>query len=432
MNRLVTHRLLWTFICCSCFLGELQAQVTSYLPGTDLLYYRETTRERREQTWQNMTQNGIRRKLQVPLRGDTEQNYLDAFWSIALTGFHTPEIDSIVAHSLSVWQERSPNFQVGLLELLHSRFPRRYDSAVIQLAHRTRNMRVFSAAIAYLPPDSNWLNVIQSKLADTSMRFSRRDSILIRYAQLRASGNIKQFGSLAPLRQRNWQPFNQPLVVSFQRHNRNFPGLVMVLDTGRKWMREADGRYFAVPQFARSVTNMPGIFTNGNTPQGLYRMKGFGVSKSNFIGPTANLQLTMPGETSPAKFTQKSISDPDWKLSYYLDLFPNEWKTIPGLQTSYWAGMMGRSEIIAHGTTLDPAWYKTEPYYPLTPTQGCLCASELWSSVDGKRMFSDQWQLAKMVAKAGGSDGYLLVIEINDKQEPVTLSEILSLLGLTP
>lgn len=428
----MTHRYWWIIILLVCLDAETEAQVTSYLPGTDLLYYRETTRERRELTWQNMTQNGIRRKLQVPLRGDTEQNYLDAFWSIALTGFHPPDIDSILERSISLWQERSPNFQLGLLELLHSRFARRYDSAVTQLAQRTRNMRVFSAAIAYLPPDTSWLSVIQSKLADTSMHFSRRDSILIRYAQLRASGNIKQFGSLTPLKQRNWQPNKQPLVVSFQRHNRNYPGLVMVLDTGRNWMREADGRYFVVPQFARSVTNMPGIFTNGNTPQGLYRMKGFGVSKSNFIGPTANLQLTMPGETSPAKFTQKPISETEWKLAYYMDLLPNEWKQIPGLQTSYWAGMMGRAEIIAHGTTLDPAWYKSEPYYPLTPTQGCLCATELWSGVDGKRMFSDQWQLAKMVAKAGGSDGYLLVIEIDDKQQPVTVPEILSLLGLTP
>lgn len=411
---------------------ELVAQVTSHLPGGEIVYYRETTRERREQTWNNITQNGIRRKLQSPLRGDTEQNYLDAFWAIALTGFHPPDIDSILERSISVWQERSPSFQVGLLELLHSRFPRRYDSAVIQLAHRTRNMRVFSAAIAYLPPDTRWLGVIQSKLSDTSMRFSRRDSILIRYAQLRASGNIKEFASLAPFKQRSWQPYQQPLVVSFQRHNRNYPGLVMVLDTSKNWMREADGRYFAVPQFARSVTNMPGIFTNGNTPQGLYRMKGFGVSASNFIGPTPNLQLTMPGETSPAKFTQKPITDTTWKLAYYVDLLPNEWKQVPGMQTSYWAGMLGRTEIIAHGTTLDPTWYKQEPYYPLTPTQGCLCCTELWSSVDGKRMFSDQRQLAKMVARAGGPDGYLLVIEIDDQPKAVTVAEVLSLLGLTP
>jgi hypothetical protein len=243
---------------------------------------------------------------------------------------------------------------------------------------------------------------------------------------------MKQFASLVPLKQRSWQPYKQPLVVSFQRHNRNYPGLVMVLDTGKNWMREVDGRYFAVPQFARSVTNMPGIFTNGNTPQGLYRMKGFGVSASNFIGPTPNLQLTMPGETSPAKFTQKPITDTTWKLAYYVDLLPNEWKQVPGMQTSYWAGMLGRTEIIAHGTTLDPTWYKQEPYYPLTPTQGCLCCTELWSSVDGKRMFSDQRQLAQMVARAGGPDGYLLVIEIDDQPKAVTVAEVLSLLGLTP
>jgi hypothetical protein len=47
-------------------------------------------------------------------------------------------------------------------------------------------------------------------------------------------------------------------------------------------------------------------------------------------------------------------------------------------------------------------------------------------------MFSDQRQLAKMVARAGGPDGYLLVIEIDDQPKAVTVAEVLSLLGLTP
>ena len=91
--------------------------------------------------------------------------------------------------------------------------------------------------------------------------------------------------------------------------------------------------------------------------------------------------------------------------------------------------MAGRTEIIAHGTTVNPEYYTNQPYYPLTPTQGCLATKETWSTLDGKRIESDQQKLVNAVKVAGGADGYCIVIEIDDQQKPVGIEEILPYLN---
>jgi hypothetical protein len=96
------------------------------------------------------------------------------------------------------------------------------------------------------------------------------------------------------------------------------------------------------------------------------------------------------------------------------------------------AGKIGRNEIIAHGTTVDPEWYAQQPFYPLTPTQGCLCTKEIWSAVNGLRLQSDQIKLVNAIKKAGGANGYCLLIEIDDQQKPVSLKEIIQRLKLKP
>jgi hypothetical protein len=57
-----------------------------------------------------------------------------------------------------------------------------------------------------------------------------------------------------------------------------------------------------------------------------------------------------------------------------------------------------------------------------------LATKEIWSNVDGKRMETDQQKLVDALKKAGGANGYCIVIEIDDQQKPVSMDEILSLL----
>ncbi len=88
------------------------------------------------------------------------------------------------------------------------------------------------------------------------------------------------------------------------------------------------------------------------------------------------------------------------------------------------AGKIGRTEIIAHGSTIDPSWYSSYAFYPITPTLGCLCGREMWNSQTGKIESSDQLDLVNAFIETPGNKGYLIVINIDDKQTAVTPSEI--------
>ena len=82
------------------------------------------------------------------------------------------------------------------------------------------------------------------------------------------------------------------------------------------------------------------------------------------------------------------------------------------LMESFVAGRLGRSEIIAHGTTIDPAFYIKQPFYPNTPSLGCLCSPEIWDE-NGKRIFSAQMEWINELKKLRQQPVYLIVAEVN-------------------
>ncbi|HVW62274.1 MAG TPA: hypothetical protein VHC48_19620, partial [Puia sp.] len=100
--------------------------------------------------------------------------------------------------------------------------------------------------------------------------------------------------------------------------------------------------------------------------------------------------------------------------------------------TEAWsAGHIGRTEIIAHGTTIDPEYFKDKPFYPLTPTMGCLCARELWNPTSGHPLVSEQLGLVNAWSStpANGqpvrtAKGYLYVINVDDQRRPVSRAEV--------
>src|SRR5262249_2771248 len=91
---------------------------------------------------------------------------------------------------------------------------------------------------------------------------------------------------------------------------------------------------------------------------------------------------------------------------------------------SFYAGRIGRNAIIAHGTTIDPEYFKDQPYYPLTPTNGCLCAKELWNISNGRLLVSEQFNLVSAYNATPGSKGYLYVIDVDNQQKAITREEV--------
>jgi hypothetical protein len=111
-------------------------------------------------------------------------------------------------------------------------------------------------------------------------------------------------------------------------------------------------------------------------------------------------------------------------LNLYVQLLPPGWRQYAPMMEAWAAGRIGRTEIIAHGTTIDPEYFKDKPFYPLTPTMGCLCAKELWNPTSGHLLVSEQNNLVNAFLSTRGRQGFLVVINIDDQRKPVSRGEV--------
>ncbi|MBC7888671.1 MAG: hypothetical protein H7Z13_12390 [Ferruginibacter sp.] len=395
------------------------------------VYYNGATREKRNSLYRNIVQNTITKNLSFPLNADTEDKWTNAFWGMELLQYKSPWTDGRIHLAFDSIEKRSTGFQRALLELGYTSYTESFIKQVTSLLNHTRDAKVFAMSAEYL--------LVNNRNFFAGINLEDKKNRLIRNEKDEAITSQLFYNIQHPPHQKNCNPVegllsrdflkHHTILYSFQRRNRNYPGLAMVRDTLGNFITDETGAVFSVPQLARSINNLPGYLTNGNTPQGIFRMYGFDTSKTTFIGPTTNIQLTMPFETSLQHFFNDStITDSLWTEEWYKKLLPPDINNCRPVYGSFYAGKAGRTEIIAHGTTVDPAYYAGEIYYPQTPTMGCLCTKETWSDVDGKRLESDQQKLTNAVQKAGGANGYCVVIEIDDMQKPVTIHEILSLL----
>jgi len=215
----------------------------------------------------------------------------------------------------------------------------------------------------------------------------------------------------------------QKIIYSFQRWNRNFQGIAVIQGADGHFLKDQYGAFIMVEQLARAGSNLPYFITDGNTPQGIFSITGTEISHGLFIGPTPNLQLLMPFEADSA-FWHSEVDATLDPITRYKNLLPDAWKNYAPMTESFEAGKIGRTEILAHGTAIDPTYFTSMPYYPLTPTQGCLCAKEIWNRQTGKLDISDQFELVNAFVSNPPSKGYLMVINLDQQQKRVSKEEI--------
>lgn len=393
------------------------------------LYTSYTTKVAREKMHQRLINYTINKNLSVELNDSTEEKWEEAFGAIELLIYKSSVVDKKIHNAFADAENRSLEFQRSLIEVAYSVFPSQFNKEVYRLLSGTNDPKLFAMCAEYLLADKSNTDFRKNLLALINKKFegvAATDAIIYMLkSHLAEISNHKTSISPEIIRSIFSSSFLPGNIVmySIQRQNRDYPGLVIVRNASGNFVRDSIGQIIAIPQLARSLTNMPGYISNGNTPQGIFLMYGFGVSMSNFIGPSVNVQMGMPFETTVKKFLgDSSISDSVWNIDYYNKLIPKKLQEYGPLYYSYYAGEAGRSEIIAHGTTVDPNFYLNQSYYPLTPSQGCLCTREIW---DGKRIESDQQQLINALLKAGGANGYCVVVELDDKTAPVTLKDVL-------
>lgn len=153
------------------------------------------------------------------------------------------------------------------------------------------------------------------------------------------------------------------------RENRNIPAKVYVVNSNGKVLNKKPLYYLA-----RSANNTLPYFTNGNTPCGVFKIQGKSVSNNVYIGPVTTLVTELPFES---EITAWGITGKEWTEDMYASFLPLELRSLPMLWQAYDAGRVGRSEIIVHGSTIDPCFFSEECFFPLTPSLGCLSAFEI-------------------------------------------------------
>jgi hypothetical protein len=391
---------------------------------------KETTATAREQLYRRLVQRSIQQNLSLPLSDSTEEQWITGFETISLLRYRSPWTTARLEHAFDSIQLRSEAYQYALLSLVSAWHPSVLSPKIGHLYKHSIYPKVLAGCAVLMYDTQNTDR--QTLLNGAVRRISGLGDSLTAGILYRHLENREKIPAVYKLRDLLHHPFpgNGPVVFSLQRLDRNYPGALLIRDSSGNFLRNKNGLLFTVPQLARSIYNLPSFLSNGNTPQGIFRMQGTAVSRINFIGPTPNLQLSMPAEIDVRFFLRDStLPDSNWTVERYLNLLPPSCRNEAVLMQSYEAGIMGRTEIIAHGTTINPEYYKSEPYYPQTPTMGCLCTREIWSSETGALLESDQQALVDALNKAGGTTGYLIVMEINDEKRPVSYSDLEMLTG---
>ena len=379
----------------------------------------------------------VGRHFSVPLDSDSEDGYLSACWAVEQFLFDGPEVREGFGRLFAGYDSLSRDTRLALLEAVYAVEPERYRQEAAVVFDKEQDPKLFSLAAVYLYRTDTSVAYTDSLKIRIVERFPDYDTVAV----LRELMNYLSYDAAArrvatpPLAELFAGLGGEKVIYSLQRWDRDYPGLAIVRYADGHFARDANGRLQVFTQLARSGPGVPYFLTNGNTPQGIYSIQGTDVSRTDFIGPTPNLQLLLPGEGEWRDYFHDTAArgagavdsgvamDNAQMLERYLDLLPAGWRGYAPMREAFAAGGIGRTEIIAHGTTIDPEYFKGRPFYPLTPTMGCLCAKELWNPTTGHLLVSEQNDLVNAFLE-NGRTGWLVVVNVDDRREPVSRAEV--------
>lgn len=383
------------------------------------------TKEGREK-FRIESEQKIRKTLVTELSSENAENWLDAFWLAELTLTRSEPVMQGIKTGLIRRKDMSDWFIRGVLEAAYTLYPTAFEEEVKDLIKEIKNEKNLAMCGEYLLRiNMNHREFIRGIVVEKFPEWDKHP--ILNRLIFRLDNDVKEVVTKRPaLKDLFNNPFwlKRPVIFSFQRLNRDYPGVAVVKDENGDFVRDGEGKIIAVRQLARSITNLPGYLTNGNTPEGVFSIKGTEVSKSRFIGPTENIQTMLPFEDTPDGFNE-DWKEGDWEIEKYRSMFPESWRNYAPIYLAYYAGKAGRNEIIVHGTTIDPEFYSGQTYYPNTPSLGCLCAPEEWLTESGGPEKSEQVKLIDAFRKTSMKNGLLVVIELDDKEEWVEIEEIL-------
>ena len=375
-----------------------------------------------------MRNNVIAETFTQPLDSNTEYKYEAACLAASQFMLHSAIIksgfDTLFAHYDSIEYDTKRAF----LEALYGLYPNEYVAQINSLLTKETQPKLFAMQALYLYQNDSSSQQVKRIIKQLQKGFPVVDTLpVLQSLQLYLQHNLPEKQTKTPSFSSlfSYQKISgRQLIYSFQRWNRDYPGLAIIQNADGSFARDSLGHLLMFEQLARSASGLPYFITSGNTPQGIFSVQGTGISHNNLIGPTPNLQLLLPHEDDAMYWHQMPDSSLSFEKNYFL-LLPPDWRNYLPMQEALQAGTVGRTAIIAHGSTIDPDYFKGKPFYPLSPTLGCLCAKENWNIFTGKLNQSDQFNFINTyLARPEDEAGYLFVINIDNQQAPVSREEV--------
>jgi len=411
----------------------IMAAETEPLPKLADLASTFTLRVERERFVVEKRRDVVEAAFAHPLDASAEDNWPGAFWAAEILNDRSDLTRQAFATAFASWGDRSPGFRRAALEGVHALFPGEFSKEALEVLPVAKSEREFAMAAwhAVRANSANAPAILAELSSNTKLKQSDPRLVHLRWYLERIESGHPLSPQRPPLADLLKHDFGgaRPVLVSFQRPNRLYPGLATVRDKTGRFVRNADGSIYHVKQLALAMSNMPGTITNGNTPQGLHSIAGIAYTENLFMGPSPFLHSRLPMEADLLDFRHLPACEDggfEWTEADYLALLPPSWREDFPIREAWLAGQAGRSEIVIHGSTVDPEPWRDAPFYPLTPSLGCLCTYEEWSAESGKALKSDQLPLVEAFVNAGGPRGYLLVVELDAADAPVTLADVLS------
>jgi hypothetical protein len=390
------------------------------MDGIKTSFVLQMQRQKMEKGLHDYTING---SFSLPLNKENEYRYQSAFWAISQFLIADSNVLLGFRKSLDSYDSLEKETKRSFLEALYAVDPSGFEKEVWQKIQKENDPKLMAMGLLFLNRRSGNQYPVEKLMATARQKFPPDGKWPIMDA---LDGWMKDKPPPLPPLQDLLQ-FNKErgikVIYSFQRHDRDQQGLAIIQYADGKLARDEQGKIISIRQLARSGSSLPYFITNGNTPQGIYSIQGIDTSYNNFIGPTPNLQLIMPNEYYWNAFFH-STSDTTNAITAYRSLMPETWMYHVPMMESFTAGKLGRTEIIAHGTTIDPQYFSGKPYHPISPTLGCLCSRESWNTTTGHLIESEQFRLVDTFLKTTGNNGYLFVIDLDSQHRPVGLDEL--------
>lgn len=365
------------------------------------------------------------------LNPETEKSWKSIFREIELANYRSEKVFMAAEEAIKYSLHSNSSFQRAAIELIYTLYPNDFYNDVLQISQTTQSAQVFATASMYLLNHGSM--PLEKKLIRENLlnRFHNIDADpILKFLNLQLSEENQSYITETKLVELLSHPFQagKTIIYSIHRQDRKYPGITIIKKPNGTFVRNGDSTIFSVNQLAHSTSKLPGYISQGNTPQGIFSVVGFYVSPTESIGPTPNVLTRIPFEVSTEIFYHKNVKSQRWAKDDYKNLLPLSWQDYPWIYESYYAGKSGRRLIVMHGSTDDLSFYKNEEYYPLTPSKGCLTTKEIWSEETGKIIESDQVKLMNAFYSTGQLYGFLVVLNLDDKKEPVSIDELLPLI----